>query len=481
MAYPSRARMQKMFFVPPGPVFYVAPSSNARLSSRGVSICRHSRRVLANRHEKRQSSFLGTFGVRFVAKPICTFRSPSHRSFETTFGIVTTASLSKAFNAVMAFLSRPLRTIMTAAVLAALSLAVLIHKSNVAHAASILPTGLVLPGVVPSLLAALLVAAFGGTALWNLLEKRRIWSSLMDLQKLRLKPSHRNELCPYCVRGLRKDVTTFSCCHRFHSSCLLMAEGSLLDCPVCRDNVDYHPEVIGEHVYSPIFVGALSVLEKRHSDFLEERSKRPDPFPKFKWGWERAWWAEQYWRDEYIPRLDVPASWLHMQRRGAGIHKGISCDVCGTKPIIGTRYKCLQCRNFDLCAICYSADTFLHRKKHTFAAMEKEEKKKEPNPVTSSGSHQSSTDSTTNSTTTDPSIEKDVVSSVVGPIDITLFDLILLDAVLRAPSALSGSGSLGSCESKSEKSSDSDDGSSDDAGGGLSSGSAPSGVDETKS
>jgi len=408
MAYPSRARMQKMFFVPPGPVFYVAPSSNARLSSRGVSICRHSRRVLANRHEKRQSSFLGTFGVRFVAKPICTFRSPSHRSFETTFGIVTTASLSKAFNAVMAFLSRPLRTIMTAAVLAALSLAVLIHKSNVAHAAvTILPTDVVLQevttaattgtwklseipkatrtnplvdpnhflnasevadltervkslqdvdarvvivrrlnpgpnkaidanlmrtyadtlrkkwgvGVVenggskngvlallsiedrkihistsgvisdsqvistidnmkgslrgenygdaiiilvdalePSTAAAVLlklgkpmavvllafraiaVARHAQESQW--LQKQRARFALTDLQKLRLKPFHRNEVCPYCVGGsLTTDTTTFSCGHRFHSSCLLMAQGSLLDCPVCRDNVDYHPDL----------------------------------------------------------------------------------------------------------------------------------------------------------------------------------------------------------------------------------------------
>eukprot|EP00873_Tetraselmis_striata_P019177 jgi/Tetstr1/439441/TSEL_027875.t1 len=36
-----------------------------------------------------------------------------------------------------------------------------------------------------------------------------------------------------------------------------------------------------------------------------------------------------------------------------GTHNGITCDGCGTKPIIGFRYKCKNCPNHDFCEACY--------------------------------------------------------------------------------------------------------------------------------
>ena len=41
----------------------------------------------------------------------------------------------------------------------------------------------------------------------------------------------------------------------------------------------------------------------------------------------------------------------------AVVHKGITCDGCGIKPIVGVRYKCAQCEDFDLCAVCEEKDT----------------------------------------------------------------------------------------------------------------------------
>ncbi|XP_064539090.1 protein ref(2)P [Drosophila montana] len=37
------------------------------------------------------------------------------------------------------------------------------------------------------------------------------------------------------------------------------------------------------------------------------------------------------------------------------IHEGIECDSCKALPLVGFRYKCMQCPNFDLCQACESA------------------------------------------------------------------------------------------------------------------------------
>jgi Zinc finger, ZZ type len=36
------------------------------------------------------------------------------------------------------------------------------------------------------------------------------------------------------------------------------------------------------------------------------------------------------------------------------IHAGVSCNMCKTMPIIGDRYKCTQCKKYDLCSNCES-------------------------------------------------------------------------------------------------------------------------------
>lgn len=34
------------------------------------------------------------------------------------------------------------------------------------------------------------------------------------------------------------------------------------------------------------------------------------------------------------------------------LHEGVSCDMCKVSPIPGTRYKCGNCPNYDLCMWC---------------------------------------------------------------------------------------------------------------------------------
>ena len=65
------------------------------------------------------------------------------------------------------------------------------------------------------------------------------------------------------------------------------------------------------------------------------------------------------------------------ENKAKEIHYCIICDGCGMKPLIGKRYKCKGCKDFDYCEKCYEKNKDTH--KHEFKLIEKSERK---NPFT---------------------------------------------------------------------------------------------------
>ncbi|KAI8981131.1 hypothetical protein BD414DRAFT_464073 [Trametes punicea] len=56
------------------------------------------------------------------------------------------------------------------------------------------------------------------------------------------------------------------------------------------------------------------------------------------------------------------------RQRSEVVHKGITCDGCRSKNMVGVRHKCLQCDDFDLCGACVSNPTVrqAHDVSHVF-------------------------------------------------------------------------------------------------------------------
>ena len=53
------------------------------------------------------------------------------------------------------------------------------------------------------------------------------------------------------------------------------------------------------------------------------------------------------------------------------IHHGIKCNQCFQEPIIGYRYKCCECPNFNLCEKCEENNSKEEEHIHDFIKMKK--------------------------------------------------------------------------------------------------------------
>ena len=50
-------------------------------------------------------------------------------------------------------------------------------------------------------------------------------------------------------------------------------------------------------------------------------------------------------------------------------HVYVSCDGCNQDPVVGLRWRCLNCANYDLCTACYMTD--IHDTTHRFERIDK--------------------------------------------------------------------------------------------------------------
>jgi len=53
------------------------------------------------------------------------------------------------------------------------------------------------------------------------------------------------------------------------------------------------------------------------------------------------------------------------------VHYGVACDGCNAQPIVGDRYKCQGCENFDFCEKCHTELKQHHPSEHQFTKIDR--------------------------------------------------------------------------------------------------------------
>lgn len=78
---------------------------------------------------------------------------------------------------------------------------------------------------------------------------------------------------------------------------------------------------------------------------------------------------EEFWPQgaaQAVPPLYRPKDAARLKRLGDA-HVGTACGRCKVSPIVGTRYRCGHCANFDLCSSCWTGATYdSHAVNHVF-------------------------------------------------------------------------------------------------------------------
>jgi len=57
-----------------------------------------------------------------------------------------------------------------------------------------------------------------------------------------------------------------------------------------------------------------------------------------------------------LPQEETQPGWM----QDSLVHHGVACDHCGASPIVGPRFKCTICPNYDLCGNCFPQKMSIH-------------------------------------------------------------------------------------------------------------------------
>ncbi|KAK1427146.1 hypothetical protein QVD17_15829 [Tagetes erecta] len=164
-------------------------------------------------------------------------------------------------------------------------------------------------------------------------------------------------LCYACKQLLYQPVV-LNCGHVYCEACITISKDGGIKCRTCQlQHPSGFPKVCKELVYvleeqfSSKYafrksITQLSEEEIQNRNLLKEANEQDSKFPYPPGENFLQWWA------------------VH----GSKFHPGVGCDMCGMCPIVGERYKCKDCKHYDLCGDCHKTGTNLpgrFNQKHT--------------------------------------------------------------------------------------------------------------------
>jgi len=164
-------------------------------------------------------------------------------------------------------------------------------------------------------------------------------------------------LCCCCKRLLYHPIV-LNCGHAFCQSCIKISEERTVNCQVCPSiHPGDRPSVCLELHQFLEQTFPVEYAERKKSVIAQEKIQQP--------------------REEDCQRSTKEA--VRTTAEMPEIHRDVGCDYCGVIPIVGTRYKCLNCHEsigFDLCGTCYEKGLVLpgrfnqqHTSEHRFQAI----------------------------------------------------------------------------------------------------------------